>query len=118
MDIKEPQGQMARWWNSYKKMILKWSTENADALSRMCVSSHGVGEGSSHKYCADASAVMPEMSNIPSSWGSSTSRLASSTGPIFILKLRGRKIGSGGHCQGPSVHALAITKKSGNRILL
>ena len=38
-----------------------------------------------------------------------TSRLASSPGPIFILKLRG------GHCQGPSSRALAIT---GNRILL
>ena len=48
---------------------------------------------------------------IPSSWGSSTSRLASSPGPIFMLKLRGRKIGPGS----PSAHALAITEKSGNR---
>ena len=38
--------------------------------------------------------------------------LASSPGPTFILKLRERKIGPGRHCQGPSAHALACTKKT------
>ena len=65
--MKEPEEQMARWLEQPQEYDFEvvhrrgCSHVNADALSRVCVSSHGVGEGSSHKYCF---AVMPEKSNM------------------------------------------------------
>ena len=47
-----------------------------------------------------------------------TGKVASSPGPIFILKLEGQKLGPGIQGQGLCAHALAIHQKLVNRALL
>ena len=65
-----------------------------------------------YKVCKDTLYTAYEISKL------ARYSLASSPGPIFILKLAGQKIGPSSDGQGLCAHALAIHQKLVNRALL
>ena len=68
--MKKSERQLARWLKQLQVNEIEvvhrkgHSHLNANALSSVCVSSHEVGKGSSHDYCAGTFVVMPEESNM------------------------------------------------------